>query len=465
MSYSNQSFLIVWCIALLFFQACTEENPDVSSEPVLNIQDVVTSLPGQRLQVSGLISDPAGIAAVEIEYLDWSLDKVITLKETPTQYDFHYEFDVPAEAEVNSVHEFRLTAINQAGLSTTKTIQVSLSADNQAPQIVIASPSDGGTYIAGPDSEFTLAFEVNDPSNIAYVKVVGGGLLETITLADKSYSFSRDMDFSVAGAITFQITAADAVGNLGTKTISVNVEESLTFPAMYLADITDESALTSDVMGVPLPAISSTTEGEEGKVFTIKYYSPAANTEVRFVPQKSSFKPFVFGSTTPGELAISTDGGIDAIVLEEKGYYEISMNLITMTYTTTPYQPTDPTFDFVQVVGTGVEIGGSSTCASNANPATEQCWHFGSGKRLTKDPDNPYRFTGQMTLKDQGNGGSNGFILNSNDAGWSPFWRFDAVETSIAVPNGGTDYTFTADVYGVYQVVFDTHLNRIQVKK
>lgn len=465
MSHLKKSCWLLGASILLIVQACTEDNPDVSSEPSLALQEVVTSLPGEQMVVSGLISDPAGITSVKIAYQNWSLNKVIKLKDVPTQYDFHYEFAVPASAALNSTHEFTVEATNQGGISTSTVVEVSLSADNDAPDITVSSPSDGGTYIAGPGSEFTLAFEVSDQSELSSLKVVGGGLYESLSLSGNQYSFSREMDFALAGAMKFQITAADAKGNVGTTTITANVEESLTFSAMFLADVASEDALTSDVFGVPLPTENSTNEGEEGKIFTVKYYSPEAGTEVRFVPQKSSFEPFVFGAAGEGELAISTDGSVDPITLPEKGYYTIQINLISMSYSATTYVPTDATFDYVQMIGTGVEVAGQSTCTSNADPSAEQCWHFGSGKKLTKDPDNPYRFTGEVTLKDQDNGGSNGFILNANDAGWSPFWRFDAEEPAIAVPNGGTDYTFTADKYGTYQVIFDTHLNRFQIKK
>ncbi|REE02222.1 hypothetical protein [Marinoscillum furvescens] len=465
MSHLKKTCWLLGASILLIVQACTEDNPDVSSEPTLALQEVVTSLPGEQMVVSGLISDPAGITSVKIEYLNWSLSKVITLEEVPTQYDFLYEFAVPANAELNSTHDFTIEATNQGGMMSRSTVQVSLSADNDAPAVTIASPSDGGTYIAGPGSEFTLAFDVADPSGLASLKVVGGGLFESIELTGNEYSFSRELDFAIAGTVKFQITAADAKGNVSTTTLSANVEESLTFSAMYLADVETEDAMTADVFGVPLPTENSTNEGEEGKIFTVKYYSPAAGTAVRFVPQKSSFEPFVFGAAAEGALALSTNGEVDPITLPAKGYYEIQINLIGMTYTTTAYEPTDDTFDYVQMIGTGVEVEGQSTCSSNADPSTEQCWHFGSGKRLTKDPENPYRFTGQVTLKDQDNGGSNGFILNANDAGWSPFWRFNAEEPSIAVPNGGTDYTYTADQHGTYQVIFDTHLNRFQIKK
>ena len=139
------------------------------------------------------------------------------------------------------------------------------------------------------------------------------------------------------------------------------------------------------------------------------------------------------------------------------------MDLRNQSYTVTPYTPSDATFDQVYIIGTGIYIDATtSTCTSNANGSL-QCWNFGSGKPFTKDTNNDYLWTIDVTLKEEpDNDGVNGFILNANPSGWSPFWRVDPDDPSITVPNGGTNYVFPDSALEKdYTFVFDTHLNRI----
>ena len=92
------------------------------------------------------------------------------------------------------------------------------------------------------------------------------------------------------------------------------------------------------------------------------------------------------------------------------------------------------------------------------------CWNFQSGKPFTQDSNNPYLWTIDVTVDDEpDNNGSNGFILNANPSGWSPFWRIDDPESpQSTVFNGGTNYVFPDSALGKdYTFVFDTHLNRI----
>ncbi len=463
--------LLSFGILLVCLSSCTEESVDVSSEPSFNLQEVITSLPGESFTITGLVSDPAGIKSVRFEYAPWSLDKVIEVDPSITQYPFEFSFSIPDTETEGSTHLINIISTNGGDKESSTQVEIVLSGDNQLPEIAMASPSDGGTYILGSGSEFNLSFTVSDNKEISTVEIVGVGLNETVEVNAASYSFDKAVDFVFAGTFDLSITATDVSGNKATKNLSVKIEESLQFEKMYLADVSSDAELVSDLFGVPMLIDGFESTDSLGVVFEANYYNSTANTEIRFIPQKASFAPFAFGAgDSAGELAIGSDATVNPIVLSEVGYYNIVINLSTMTYTIETYSPTDDTFEYIIIMGTGVKVDGASTCVSNSDGADDNCWWFGSGKPLTVDSNNPYLFSATVELYDHDpeGDGNNGFILGANYDDWSPFWRFDqgdalGVEPDATVPNGGNNYIFDESAFGTYTFVFDTHLNRVKI--
>ncbi len=291
-----------------------------------------------------------------------------------------------------------------------------------------------------------------------------------ISVGASTYSFNEEIDFDLAGSFTLSVIAIDTSGNVGRSDLSVNVEEALKFDRMYLADVGSDSELNSDAFGVPVRINGFTHPDSAGIIFEALYYNTSPNTEIRFIPQKSSFGPFTFGAgANEGELEIGSDNTVNPIVLSDIGYHRIMVNLSTFSYTMETYTPSDTPFDEIFLMGTGVRVNGASTCVNN-NDASELCWNFASGKPLTKASSNPYLFTGTVELFDfdpEGDG-NNGFILGANPNGWSPFWRFDQgdeldLEPEFTVPNDGGNYIFSAARYGTYRFEFDTHLNQAKL--
>ena len=449
--------------------ACTEEGPEITSEPNLDIQSVITGLPGESIVLSGLISDPAGVSEILIRYDRWDLAKVISIPQGITQFELDYSFKVPDEEEVGSTHTIEISSTNGGGKVSSTNVTVELSLDNVPPAITIALPNDAGTYIIGAGSEFNLNFSVEDETALSSVRVIGFGINEVFSPTGNSFTYDEEVDFLLAGTFDLKIYATDEAGNTASTSITVVIEESLKFAKFYLADVATEAELNSDVFGVPMLTNNSTSPEREGVEFEAYYYSKVPDTEIRFLAQKTSFGPFSFGAgENEGELILGNDNTVAPIILPEVGYYKIIVNLTSFTYTMEKYTPTDDTFDFIHVMGRGVEVNNESTCTDN-DDASSRCWHFLSGKQLTVDPNNPYLFTATVELFDQPDDEeANGFILGASPDGWAPFWRFDVgdeigVEPEKTIPGGGANYVFGPESYGIYTFEFDTHLNRVKI--
>ncbi len=468
MKTTKLSVLFVICL-FTFVLGCDDDNAiNVDSIPVFeSLNDEISSLPGQTLKFEAVINDPAGIKSVNLKYESWFLDKTILKTDSVYKtYNLSYKFKVPENAEINSSHIVEITAENVGGKTITKNVKVTLDQDITNPTIQVVSPIDGATILIGAGNEIDLNVTVAD-NELAEFKIESTVINETLNIEGATYNYIKSLDISEAGNYVFTITATDVSGNSQVETVSVNVLNELLFDVMYITDVTDEGALISDVFGIPYKTDASIEVDEDGYVFTAKYYSKQPNSEVRFLPQKGSFAPYTFGANpnVPGELVLGSGSDVDPIVLPEVGYYEVTMDLRNQTYTVTPYTPTDSAYDQVYVLGRGIFVGDSSTCVNNTTGAT-QCWHFTSGKPFVKDATNPYLWTLDITVADQPDDeGVNGFILNANPAGWSPFWRFDNAEDPEAtVPGGGENYVFPDEALGKdYTMVFDTSLNRFEV--
>jgi hypothetical protein len=235
------------------------------------------------------------------------------------------------------------------------------------------------------------------------------------------------------------------------------------FPKMYLADVDDASLMNSDIFGIPM-LIEHTGE----YTYKARYYSEAAGTKIRFVPQKTDFSPICFGIDPEDNSLLTDDPDVSLpIVLSGKGYYEIDFNVKTGVYTVTPYVPTDtpvaigsPMYldDTQPDAGTiplqiGL-VGDGIPGAGNWSPAEPLI--------LTQDSENKFLFSVTMTFEA---GNTIGFIIQTQHSwGWwpDPFWRWDrADDPEYNIANGGENPgEWAIKTSGKYMFKFDSHLLR-----
>lgn len=464
-------FVFLISLTLVVIQGCEDDDTaiDVNSTPEFtSLMDKVSSLPGEDFVFEATVTDPAGIRTVNMKYAPWFLDKTIVKEDLPVTYNLKYNFKVPDDAEPGSTHTIPLTVTNAGDKSFVQEVVITLDKDVTPPEIAIQQPIDGVTALLGDGNEIVFDITVTDNEALAEFKIESDLLTETIPISGISYTYTNQLDVAVAGNYNFIFTATDAEGNTQVNERSVNVVEELIFNEMFITDATNNSMLVSDLFGIPYTTTASEAAGEDGYVFTAKYYAAAANAEVRFIPQGSSFSPFAFGADpdAPGTLKLGSDETVSPIIIPEVGYYEIAIDLRNLSYTVTQYTPGDDAFDQVYIIGRGVITDGTNTCTNNADGST-QCWNFRSGKPFVSDPVNSYLWTLDVTLEDQPNDeGENGFILNANPSGWSPFWRFDDRDSPTAtVPGGGVEFVYAPSAFGEYTITFDTHLNRFVVQR
>ncbi|MFS4481547.1 hypothetical protein ACKGJY_00895 [Hyunsoonleella sp. 2307UL5-6] len=461
----------MFCLVLGMVSCDDNDSISVDSTPeFISSVDEISSLPGETITFESVVSDPAGIKTVNIMYESWFLDKTIVKDSLPDIYELAYSFKIPDDAEVFSSHTIPVTVTNAGDVAVTRNFVIILDKDIDAPSITINSPSAAATIFVGDGDEINFDIDLSD-RELSEFRIESDILNETISISGETYNYANSLNVENPGNYEFTITAVDLTGNESTASVSVSIVTDLQFGAMFLTDETSDAALNQDIFGIPFTTSGSEASGENGFVFTARYYSPAANSEVRFIPQQASFEPFAFGAdaTEPGKLALGQDVTVNPIIIPDVGYYEITMDVRDLSYTISPYTPTDDAFDQVYVLGRGVFIDATtSTCTNNADGST-QCWNFRSGKPFTQDATNQYLWTVDVTIQDQPNDdGGNGFILNANPDGWAPFWRVDVNggDPSRTIPGGGNNYIFDDSVLDQdYTFIFDTHLNRLIISE
>jgi hypothetical protein len=287
-------------------------------------------------------------------------------------------------------------------------------------------------------------------------------LYNTISLADsnnpKSYhvKYKFRMPDTAANKIHSITLTATNVGNKETAKqykVSLNTD----FPKMYLTETIDPAKLSSDLFGVPMLVDKLGSYSYEAT-----YYSSAANSKIWFLPGKTSVKPIMYGVDPANSTKLTGDfNTAQPIVLPAIGYYKISFNTLSLTYTVTPVATPNPAGAYAQVAIAGRGFTDFPTMNyQNALPNIIL---------LDKDPVNPYLFTKvvNMGIPAGQTYTSASFIFTTNN-GWTNFWRFDnATDPERTVVNGGIDASVTSITTTPvsYKVTFDTYLNRAKIEK
>jgi hypothetical protein len=244
------------------------------------------------------------------------------------------------------------------------------------------------------------------------------------------------------------IRATDKKGAVNFTEVKIGLQD-LNYAKLYMADVEDPAALTTDLFGVPM-----VMDKTGSHTYQLTYYARSNNVKVRFLPNKSSFAPVAIGLDPTNSNKLITDAAKSLpLVLGNKGYYKITVNTLLLTYTVENVTPTGTAFNQVAIAGRGFTDFPTMNY-QNALPNIIL---------LDKDPTNPFLFTKvvKMGIPAGQSYTTTQFILTTNN-GWTNFWRFDnRPNPERAVFNGGTDAEFPATSTPVsYLFIFDSFTQR-----
>ena len=419
-------FYLLMVSIILMISACSNDDdseslPNVDSVPEFkSIDTEIFTLPDRAFNFVASISDPAGIKSVNIKYDDWFLDKTISKPDNPVTYDLNYMFKVPKNAVPRTTHIILVTAENIGGKTTSQEVSVTLDQDVNDPIINLVNLSSDNITINSADGinyVGDLLIEVRDDRKLKTLVIESEFYSEVIELTETSQTLELSFNTMVdAGSYDIKFTLSDTSDNKVEVVKTFIFINDVSYPEMFLVDTTDSSIFSKVLSGYPYEFENSIETDEVNKVFRINYYAPSDNTEIRFIPQRTSFSPVSIGAslTNEGKILIGSDETINPIIIESAGYYQISLDLRFFNYTivplTAPSNPDVPAqFTGLYATGGGVSVNGTDLpgySPPNSLP-------------FTQVPGNNLRYKATIAF----NGENVNFILIGNQSSYSVFWR------------------------------------------
>lgn len=431
---------------LLLFSAFIGCENNETSFPASNNPEIALATneiyggPNRKFEIKASLKDDLGLKSVQIRIPELQLDKVIAFSADPVikNYDLSYFFLIPENKLITDKFEVELVLTDLSGNVVSKKINLRLDGDFQAPKLTKVKPVSGSVVFKAAVTKVLVSFTAEDITGIDQLTIscAALGIIDVVTVGGaKLYEYSKT--FSIPADLkTYEvlITAKDnfLTPNESATKLNFTVAEGLT--EMYLVDLPISSNLTTDAFGVPMRFHS-----KSGNAYTFKYYANSNNKKIFLLGQEASFEPHCFGLSASGLLENSITA--NPIILPTKGYYRITVNAIDLTYTVTPYNPTQAPINLnttpITICGNGIVNGG---------------WDPGStALALSADPSNPYRLMREIKL----DGTSVAMTITGN--GWYPFWRLDNFAISPFGGGGNANYNVNA---GTYIFTLDTELER-----
>lgn len=477
----NEVALWTFLVTVFFLFGCSDEDnyKDVDGlNPTIDLTaEHIQTEPGRIVTISGTIKDSDGLRSIRLQnsdlYLDKTIDLVTLYQETLYSYDLNYSYTPDKDIIKGESFPVLITVTDLGGRTTESTVLLTLDGDFTNPTFTLTPDASLIVlFTAGTETtDLDIHFTVSDNKGLDYVQIAVPELNNYSLQVDAEGEKALDHEFTLTfpsevGTYNLTLSAVDKFANESTATCVITVTDVTDFSKMYLADVSTDADLTSDLFGVPM-LIEHSGEYQ----YTAHYYSAKAGTQVRFIPQKSSFTPICFGVDPNDDTKLINDVNSKPIVLSEVGYYEIKFNVWTGEYSVNTYVPTDEPVEIGKTVylndskpedGTmQLEIGLIGSKALGAGD-----WTPSDPVILTQDSDNKFILYATVALK---SGDAIDFTIGPKHPwGWwpSPFWRFekgddDSGENEYNTYNGGNNMSkVTVQTTGTYRFEFDTHLLR-----
>lgn len=461
-------------LILFFLNGCSDDDNDyvdvdgLAPTIALNSSNIKTE-PGRELIIKAKIEDKDGLRSIQLKNAAFNLNKVIdlTLDSIVYSFDLNYKYKIAKDIEGDNF-PIEIIATDRGGRIFQEKIMVTMDGDFTNPVFKVV-PDQALTVLIKTQTRLNVKFTVEDDKALGIVKIEIPEIsyskeITTFMNSGKTLEFNEPITLpSNAATYNLSITAVDKAGLETKKNSTITVSEMPDFAKMYLADVTDAAQLNSDVFGIPM-----LVERTGAYTYKARYYSEAAGTKVRFIPQKTDFSPICFGIDPNDNEVLTDDPDISLpIVLPAKGYYEINFNIKTGVYTFASYIPTDAPIAI-----------GSPMMLNSADPAAGSIplriglvgggipdagnWNTAEPLILNQNSENKYLFSVEMNLTA---GSEIEFIIQTQHSwGWwpEPYWRWDRGEDpELNVANGGENPAkWQIKKSGKYIFKFDSHLKR-----
>lgn len=493
----NAALLWAFLSLTLWTTGCSDDDgyPDVDGQaPSIEMTlEHIQTANGRTFTLEGTIKDADGISTIQLQCADLNLNKTIDLieiYEKPLEtYELSYDFKIQPD-EIGEQFTVKVTVTDVGGRTVSQDVLVTLDGDFEDPVFVIA-PEKGGMVTVllreGEIPTLNMNISITDDRGLDYLLVNIEGIegYENLKIdADGEKAFEHSFNITMPNEkkdYPMTLTAVDKTGKSTMIKCTVSVTDVQDFEKMYLADVATEAELNSDVFGVPM-RIDHVGEFQ----YQALYYCQKANTEIFFLPQKTSFSPVCYGIDPTDEAMLTDDPALaKPIVLTEANvYYKININILLKTYEMETYSLAEA----VDPWPASMKYGLPTMDKWNNNSGEMMDFTFGLTSdnptgvvSFKQDATNPHLFYNEpMSLTA---GESMNFIIHNyhTDQWWNFVrWCSDTEEepeifgyyTGSAFKNSNyTGPTTTQDVWskpkvtvtGTYQFWFDSHLGRAKL--
>jgi len=356
----------------------------LSDENGFQSNDIIRGAPGETMTFRAEIADDVGIKSFKLYYPAWDLNNTVDLvafypNEVLKTYTIEYNFYIPEDADESENHEITLVLTNLGDLTTNTGFTVTLDGDYEEPQISNLYPGNNSTV---PPEGLKLTFDITDNLGLKYlvVEIPSHNLYDSITnFSDpRSYHYNKFISGTASESYTYSIKANDHFNN-AVGTDAVFHVGTPVLPHIFLVDKSTQAELDKGFIGTTIRMFPTETEFEH----TLIYYCDASGTELRFMDHPYSFINAFNLYGVDGD-ALAENGMDKPYILQEKGYYTITLNTDLLTFEISgPVAPDDLT---------------------DARTVPDEPWLYGRGVDLnhggwdtysdymTVDPDNQYLF-------------------------------------------------------------------------
>ncbi len=344
------------------FSCRQEENKADVADPVVEITATeLEGLPGESVNLTAKVTDDKGIQYILVESADWEFSQRIDFSSQNyiKEYNLTQSVIIPDEVKRGTTGEVTVRAFDFADKTGEATAVITVTAEPARLSIVqemgfaitiagkVAKVTGNDVeFIASPDGIF-LPVKMTLTSNSTKLKTLtiksaDFGVDETIDLAaistdegktatiDKSIALTSKDDLKHTVTFTLNDEKGTTAEYAPTVAVKATFEgTNLMHSAMFIQD----KAMDMDkvVFGQPVLAERKTAESYK---FTGRVYAERAGTEIFLVTSVKADEQTKYGLSNDGEFIIRTDSP-NPIVLPETGYYEISVNLLEGTFSTT----------------------------------------------------------------------------------------------------------------------------------